>query len=60
VTGRRCSWERERLRLARCRSSIPVSLGPRILRADTAAIAAMTLWQAALHMGDWRSALFDS
>ncbi|GLK48139.1 ribosomal RNA small subunit methyltransferase E [Brevundimonas intermedia] len=28
-----------------------VSLGPRILRADTAAIAAMTLWQAAL--GDW-------
>ncbi|MDP1630854.1 MAG: 16S rRNA (uracil(1498)-N(3))-methyltransferase [Caulobacter sp.] len=29
-----------------------VSLGPRILRADTAAIAAMTLWQAAL--GDWR------
>ena len=29
-----------------------VSLGPRILRADTAAIAALTLWQAAL--GDWR------
>lgn len=28
-----------------------VSLGPRILRADTAAIAAMTLWQAAA--GDW-------
>jgi len=28
-----------------------VSLGPRILRADTAAIAAMTLWQAA--GGDW-------
>jgi len=28
-----------------------VSLGPRILRADTAAIAAMTLWQAAI--GDW-------
>ncbi|CAN5397140.1 16S rRNA (uracil(1498)-N(3))-methyltransferase [soil metagenome] len=41
--------ERERLR------SLPfttaVSLGPRILRADTAAIAAMALWQAAL--GDW-------
>lgn len=31
---------------------VPVSLGPRILRADTAAIAAMTLWQAAV--GDWR------
>lgn len=32
----------------------PVSLGPRILRADTAAIAALTLWQAAL--GDWLTA----
>lgn len=31
---------------------IPVSLGPRILRADTAAISALTLWQAAV--GDWR------
>ena len=30
----------------------PVSLGPRILRADTAAISALTLWQAAV--GDWR------
>ncbi len=29
----------------------PVSLGPRILRADTAAIAALTIWQSA--MGDW-------
>ena len=32
----------------------PASLGPRILRADTAAISALTLWQAAL--GDWRVA----
>lgn len=32
---------------------VPVSLGPRILRADTAAISALTLWQAAL--GDWRA-----
>jgi 16S rRNA (uracil1498-N3)-methyltransferase len=32
----------------------PVSLGPRILRADTAAIAALTLWQSTL--GDWRGA----
>lgn len=31
---------------------LAVTLGPRILRADTAAIAAMTLWQA--HCGDWR------
>ncbi|MGB0507644.1 MAG: 16S rRNA (uracil(1498)-N(3))-methyltransferase [Pikeienuella sp.] len=29
----------------------PVSLGPRILRADTAAVAALALWQATL--GDW-------
>jgi 16S rRNA (uracil1498-N3)-methyltransferase len=29
-----------------------LSLGPRILRADTAAVAAITLWQAA--HGDWR------
>ena len=29
----------------------PVSLGPRILRADTAAVAALTLWQSRL--GDW-------
>ncbi len=29
-----------------------VSLGPRILRADTAVVAALTLWQAVL--GDWR------
>ncbi|HEY2483331.1 MAG TPA: 16S rRNA (uracil(1498)-N(3))-methyltransferase [Caulobacteraceae bacterium] len=34
--------------------AVPVSLGPRILRADTAAIAALSLWQAAL--GDWRGA----
>lgn len=31
---------------------MPVTLGPRILRADTAAIAALVLWQAAC--GDWR------
>jgi len=30
----------------------PVSLGPRVLRADTAAVAALSLWQAA--KGDWR------
>ncbi len=33
-------------------SATPVSLGPRILRADTAAISALTLWQSSL--GDWR------
>ena len=30
----------------------PLPLGPRILRAETAALAALTLWQA--HLGDWR------
>ena len=32
--------------------TVAVSLGPRILRADTAAIAALALWQSAC--GDWR------
>ena len=41
--------ERERLRALPFTTA--VSLGPRILRADTAAIAAMTLWQTAV--GDW-------
>jgi len=31
---------------------VPVTLGPRIIRADTAALAALALWQAVL--GDWR------
>lgn len=44
--------ERERLRAQP--GVLPVSLGPRILRADTAAIAAMSVWQALL--GDWRRA----
>lgn len=44
--------EREQIRALE--SAIPVTLGPRILRADTAAIAALTLWQAAC--GDWAGA----
>lgn len=43
--------ERDRLRALDVVT--PVGLGPRILRADTAAISALTLWQATL--GDWRS-----
>lgn len=31
--------------------AVPVSLGPRLLRADTAAFAALSVWQA--HVGDW-------
>ncbi|MFV0245433.1 MAG: 16S rRNA (uracil(1498)-N(3))-methyltransferase [Qingshengfaniella sp.] len=41
----------ERARLAAMPAAHAVALGPRILRADTAAVAALTLWQAAL--GDW-------
>ncbi|MDB2407937.1 16S rRNA (uracil(1498)-N(3))-methyltransferase, partial [Jannaschia sp.] len=42
----------ERARLRALPYATPVALGPRILRADTAAVAALTLWQAA--RGDWR------
>lgn len=44
--------EEERRRLRAMPQVVPVTLGPRILRADTAAVAALTLWQSAL--GDWR------
>lgn len=44
---------KEREMLRSLNFAIPAALGPRILRADTAAISALTLWQAAL--GDWRS-----
>ncbi|MFN0114601.1 MAG: 16S rRNA (uracil(1498)-N(3))-methyltransferase [Paracoccaceae bacterium] len=44
--------EAERARLRQFTFVSPVSLGPRILRAETAALAALTLWQAAA--GDWR------
>ncbi len=41
----------ERARLAALPFVRPMALGPRVLRADTAAVAAITLWQAAV--GDW-------
>jgi len=43
--------EPERKRLSALPYAHTVSLGPRILRADTAAVAALTLWQHTL--GDW-------
>jgi len=43
--------DRERTRLRAMDLARPVRLGPRILRADTAAVAALTLWQSTL--GDW-------
>ena len=41
----------ERKRLGEMHQVHRMALGPRILRAETAAIAAMTLWQS--NMGDW-------
>lgn len=43
--------EAERARLTGLDFAHRVSLGPRILRADTAAVAALTLWQ--MQLGDW-------
>lgn len=43
--------DEERARLTAMDCAHPISLGPRILRAETAAVAAMTLWQKEL--GDW-------
>jgi 16S rRNA (uracil1498-N3)-methyltransferase len=42
----------ERRRLRHLTYAVPVRLGPRILRADTAAVAALALWQ--VSRGDWR------
>jgi len=41
----------ERTRLQQMKAATAISLGPRILRADTAVVAALTVWQMAL--GDW-------
>lgn len=43
--------EEERAMIRAQPNTVVVSLGPRVLRADTAAMAALTLWQSAL--GDW-------
>jgi 16S rRNA (uracil1498-N3)-methyltransferase len=43
--------DRERAAIRAMPAAHPVSLGPRILRADTAAVAALALWQSTL--GDW-------
>ena len=42
----------ELVELRRLPFALGVTLGPRILRADTAAVAALSLWQH--HLGDWR------
>ncbi|QCO56347.1 16S rRNA (uracil(1498)-N(3))-methyltransferase [Pseudorhodobacter turbinis] len=43
--------EAEKAQLAAMPQVVQASLGPRILRADTAVVSALTLWQA--HLGDW-------
>lgn len=45
--------DEERAAITSLPDAKPVSLGPRILRADTAAIAAISVWMAAA--GDWRN-----
>jgi len=44
--------DKERARLTALPFTHTIGLGPRILRADTAAVAALTLWQSQL--GDWQ------
>jgi 16S rRNA (uracil1498-N3)-methyltransferase len=46
--------DEERLLLTKLPNVVPIALGPRILRADTAAVAALALVQAVL--GDWSGA----
>lgn len=48
----------ERARLAALPFARATRLGPRILRADTAAVAALTLWQ--LRHGDWNASRRDA
>ena len=42
----------ERATLRQLPFIVPVTLGPRILRAETAIVSALTIWQTVL--GDWR------
>jgi 16S rRNA (uracil1498-N3)-methyltransferase len=44
--------EEERAAVRASPNAIPISLGPRILRAETAALAALAAWMSAV--GDWR------
>ncbi|MFP5329963.1 MAG: RsmE family RNA methyltransferase, partial [Alphaproteobacteria bacterium] len=44
--------EEERTEIRSAPNAVPVSLGPRILRAETAALAALTAYMAVA--GDWR------
>ena len=53
LTGPEGGFDSEERKLLRGLSFVvPVSLGPRILRADTAALAALAIWQSV--RGDWK------
>jgi 16S rRNA (uracil1498-N3)-methyltransferase len=53
VTGPEGGFDPAERELLRAQSFVvPVTLGPRILRADTAALAALSVWQATA--GDWK------
>jgi len=51
LTGPEGGFTVEEAKAIRAANAIPISLGPRILRADTAALAAVAAWMAAV--GDW-------
>jgi 16S rRNA (uracil1498-N3)-methyltransferase len=56
LTGPEGGFDPEERTLVRANASVvPVALGPRIMRADTAALAALALWQAII--GDWQRSL---
>jgi len=56
LTGPEGGFDPEERALVRASAFVvPVTLGPRIMRADTASLAAIALWQAVI--GDWRSSL---
>ena len=44
--------DQERIAVRAAENAVPISLGPRILRAETAALTALAAWMAAV--GDWR------
>jgi len=53
LTGPEGGFDRAEREMLRAQPFVvPVTLGPRILRADTAALAALTIWQSTA--GDWR------
>ena len=44
--------DNERRKITQHKNAVPVSLGPNILRADTAMLAAVAIWQSSI--GDWK------